>query len=194
VSGRLGYTFSDGVSLGRVEAADGKVYERLDPADALSWGFTAGVFITPRVELEFLYNRQSTTLQASGITVTDVGDLTISNYHGIGSFHFLSPTSNVRLYAFGGVGATAYGTIAFTPVGGEARQIGGRNRWSSTMGGGAKIYRKQVGARLEARYTPTYIKSQATGWWCDEYWGCYVTSKSQYANQFELSGGVTVRF
>jgi hypothetical protein len=62
------------------------------------------------------------------------------------------------------------------------------------MGGGVKIYRKQVGARLEARYTPTYIKSQATGWWCDDYWGCYVTEKSQYSTQFELSGGVTVRF
>ena len=46
---------------------------------------------------------------------------------------------------------------------------------------------KNVGIRLEGRWTPTYIKSDATGWWCDPYWGCYVTGDAQYSNQFELA-------
>jgi hypothetical protein len=50
------------------------------------------------------------------------------------------------------------------------------------------------GIRLEARWTPTYIKSDAAGWWCDPYWGCYVVGDSQYSNQFEVSGGVILRF
>ena len=50
------------------------------------------------------------------------------------------------------------------------------------------------GIRLEGRWTPTYIKSDATGWWCDPYWGCYVTENAQYSNQFELSGGIVIRF
>jgi hypothetical protein len=32
------------------------------------------------------------------------------------------------------------------------------------------------------------------GWWCDPYWGCYLVGNSQYSNQFQFTGGVTVRF
>jgi hypothetical protein len=58
-----------------------------------------------------------------------------------------------------------------------------------------KVYPgKNVGLKLGMRWTPTYIKSDATGWWCDPYWGCYVTGDSQYSNQFEFGGGITLRF
>jgi hypothetical protein len=58
-----------------------------------------------------------------------------------------------------------------------------------------KIYpTKVVGFRAEARWTPTYIKSDAAGWWCDPFWGCYVVGNAQYSNQIELSGGITLRF
>ena len=53
---------------------------------------------------------------------------------------------------------------------------------------------KNVGLLLEGRWTPTYIKSDAEGWWCDPYWGCYVVGNAQYSNQWELSGGITLRF
>jgi len=51
-----------------------------------------------------------------------------------------------------------------------------------------------VGARVGLHWTPTYIKSDAAGYWCDPYWGCYLVGDAQYANQFNLNGGVTVRF
>jgi len=44
------------------------------------------------------------------------------------------------------------------------------------------------------RWTPTYIKSDAAGWWCDPYWGCYLVGNAQYSNQFDINGGVTFRF
>ena len=31
----------------------------------------------------------------------------------------------------------------------------------------------KVGIRLETRWTPTYIKTDPEGYWCDPYWGCY---------------------
>jgi hypothetical protein len=63
------------------------------------------------------------------------------------------------------------------------------------LGAGVKVYGSgKVGARFGARWTPTYIKSDATGYWCDPYWGCYLTGSAQYANQFDLNGGITVRF
>ena len=47
-----------------------------------------------------------------------------------------------------------------------------------------------------ARWTPNYIKSDPAGVWCSPYWfyGCYVVGDPQYANQFELSGGLSFRF
>jgi hypothetical protein len=51
-----------------------------------------------------------------------------------------------------------------------------------------------LGARFNFHWIPTYIKSDAVGWWCDPFWGCYVVGNAQYANQLEFSGGVVFRF
>jgi hypothetical protein len=101
----------------------------------------------------------------------------------------------VRPFVFGGLGATHYGAVSYTGVAGQSREIGGETQFSSTWGGGVKIFPgPRFGIRLQARWTPTYIKSEAAGWWCDPFWGCYVVSNAQYSNQFELKGGVTLRF
>ena len=50
-----------------------------------------------------------------------------------------------------------------------------------------------LGFRVGMRWTPTYIKTDPGGYWCG-YWGCYSTGNPQYANQFDFSGGVTIRF
>ena len=193
-SGRLGWTFSDGVSGDKVLAADGNLYNRIDPVDSVSWGFTLGVFLTRQIEIEFLFDRQLSRLQVGGTNTVDVADLNIGNYHGAFSYNFGSESTPVRPYLFGGVGATTYGSLAFVGRDGQPREIGGSVRPSPTFGGGVKIYRGPVGARLEARVTPTYVKSDAAGWWCDPYWGCYVVQNLQYSIQFQLSGGVTFRF
>jgi hypothetical protein len=194
-SGRLGWTLSDGVSARRnVDAGDGNIYNRIDPVDSVSWGFTLGVFLTSHLEVEFLFDRQESTLQVGGTNTVDIGDLGIGNYHGILSYNFGAKTRPLRVYAFGGAGVTTYGSLTFTGRDGQTREIGGSTRLSGTLGGGVKIYRGPVGARLEARFTPTYIKSTADGWWCDEYWGCYLVEQLHYSKQFEFSGGVTFRF
>ena len=48
--------------------------------------------------------------------------------------------------------------------------------------------------RIGLQWTPTYIKSDAVGWWCDPWFGCYLVGDPQYANQFEINGGVVFRF
>lgn len=194
ISGRAGWTYSEGVGGRQVEAGDGNTYNRVDPVDSLSWGFTFGVFMSQRLEVEFLFDRQSTTLQASGTNTVDIGDFSIGNYHGVLSYNFGAKAAPVRLYAFAGAGATTYPSLPFTGPLGETREIDGATRLSTTFGGGVKIYRKNVGARLEARMTPTYIKSNAVGWTCDDYWGCYLLEESQYSRQMQFTGGVTVRF
>jgi opacity protein-like surface antigen len=191
ISGTAGWTFSDGVSGGTYDV-NGEDFSRIDPKDAFSWGARIGFFVTPNVEVGALFNEQSTKLALSGLSNTlEIGDEKIYNYHGYVAYNLGEPDAKVRPYLLGGVGATQFGSV--TTVNGH--NIDGTTKFSSTWGLGLKLYpSKSFGIRMEGRWTPTYIKSDATGYWCDPYWGCYVTGDAQYANQFELSGGISLRF
>jgi hypothetical protein len=120
--------------------------------------------------------------------------VSVYNYHGYLAYNFGDSDASVRPYFLGGLGATQYGKIGVN-VGNTTRELGGETQFSTTWGLGVKLFPgPKFGIRLEGRWTPTYIKSDAEGWWCDPYWGCYVVGDAQYANQFELSGGITLRF
>ena len=86
------------------------------------------------------------------------------------------------------------GSVDFTGPGGLTGTTEGDTQFSGTLGAGVKAYAGNVGVRLGAQWTPTYIKSDSVGWWCDPYWGCYVVGDAQYSNQFQLSAGLTFRF
>ena len=183
-SGRVGWTFADGVSASSpVTASDGNIYNRVNPVDSMSWGFTLGMFLSRTLEVEFIFDRQPTTLEASGTRTVEVDSLDIGNYHGAIAYNFGSGDSSVRPYFFGGLGATSYSSLSFVGADGKASRHRRADSALSTFGGGVKVYRGRFGARAEVRMTPTYIKSDTTGWWCDPYWGCYATSKSQYGGQ-----------
>jgi hypothetical protein len=185
LSGTAGWTFSDGVNVGGLD--DSPI--RVDPKDAFSWGARIGFNLTPNTELGFLFNMQSTDLEASGIVNLSVPQ-TVYNYHGYFAYNFGEADATARPYVLGGVGATQYGSLK-TPVG----DIGGDTQFSSTWAAGLKLFPgRSVGLRLEARWTPTYIKSDPEGYWCDPYWGCYTVSEAEFANQYELSGGIILRF
>ena len=191
ISGTAGWTFSDGVS-GSNYQINGEDFTRVDPKDSASWGARLGFFVTPNVEVGGLFNLQSTTMQISGLGSTlDIGDEKTYNYHGYVAYNFGDSDAAVRPYFLGGLGATQYGAVNLP----SGRTIDGNTKFSSTWALGLKLYpSNNVGLRLEARWTPTYIKSDAVGWWCDPYWGCYTLGDAQYANQFELSGGINLRF
>ena len=194
LSGTAGWTFSDGVSGGPVVVPGVGSFNNIDPKDAFSWGLRLGFLVTPNVEVGGLFNLQSTSLEVSGTTAATIGDQKIYNYHGYLAYNFGDDGSQVRPYVLGGLGATQYGSVS-AQLGNQQREIGGNTQFSTTWALGVKMYPgKNVGIRLEGRWTPTYIKSDATGWWCDPYWGCYVTGDAQYSNQFELAGGITLRF
>jgi opacity protein-like surface antigen len=185
LSATAGWTFSDGVSG---SAADNSAV-RVDPKDAFSWGLRLGFMASPNVEVGGLFNMQKTDLVATGIIDRSVPQ-TLYNYHGYVAYNFGDESAKARPYLLGGVGATQFGALK-TPAG----DIGGQSKFSTTWALGVKVNASpHVGIRLESRWTPTYIKSDAVGYWCDPYWGCYTVANAQYANQFELSGGLTLRF
>jgi len=194
VSGLVGWTFSDGVSGDTIRAGDGNLYDRVDPKDSVSLGFGVGVNVTDNAEVGFLYGYQPTKLQLGGTADREVGDFKISTYHGYFAYNAGAPDAKVRPFVYGGFGATNFGSIDVT-VAGVNRSIGGETQFSTTWGGGVKVFpSKHVGFRGALKFTPTYIKTDEGGWWCDPYWGCYIVGNAQYSNQFEFSGGVTLRF
>jgi opacity protein-like surface antigen len=190
-----GWTFSDGVGGANAVIVPGVgTFDRIDPKDAFSWGIRLGFMATDNVEIGGLFNMQSTSLELGGTTSVKLADETIYNYHGYIAYNFGDPGAKARPYFLGGLGATQFGGLSVN-LGGQQKDIGGNTKFSTTWALGVKLNPSpRVGIRLEGRWTPTYIKSDATGWWCDPYWGCYTTGNAQYANQFELSGGITLRF
>jgi hypothetical protein len=192
IAGTAGWTFSDGVSGNPVLVPGVGTFDRLDPKDAFSWGARIGFMVNEHVEVGGLFNLQSTTLEAGGTNTLEIGDQKIYNYHGFIAYNFGDPDAKTRPYFLGGAGATQYGGLT-TSIGN--RDIGGNTQFSTTWALGVKMYPgKSVGIMLEGRWTPTYIKSDSEGWWCDPYWGCYVVGNAQYSNQWELAGGITLRF
>ena len=97
----------------------------------------------------------------------------------------------MRPYLLGGLGATQFGGL-------DDRRWGPDQRRDAVLVdlGGRREDLPEPQRRHPARgpWTPTYIKSDPEGYWCDPYWGCYTVADAEYSNQFELSGGITLRF
>jgi hypothetical protein len=196
LSATFGYTFSDGVTGNAVKIGTLGTFSKIDPLNAMSWGARVGFLLSDNNEVGFLFNQQSTELDLGGTASLKIADLAVRNYHGYFAYNFGDTDLIARPYVLIGLGATQYSPSGVN-VAGTTRQVSGNSKFSGTGAIGLKIHpgdNKNFAIRLEGRWTPTYIKSDATGWWCDPYWGCYVTENAQYSNQFELSGGLTIRF
>ena len=193
ITGFAGWVFSDGVS-GDARAIDGQVYDRIDPKDSPNFGFQFGVLAGDNAEVGFIYSRQDSTLVADGTNQREIGDLAITTYHGYFGYNWGDADAVVRPFFFGGLGATTFGEVTGTILG-QTRTTSSETQFSTTWGAGIKIYpSSHVGLRIGAHFTPTYIKTDAGGWWCDPWFGCYLVGDSQYSNQFQFNGGITIRF
>jgi hypothetical protein len=195
----FGYTPSEGVAASEPRLIGGQLYDKVDPTSGASWNFTFGVFVTSNVEVEFLYSRQESTFQADGNAgQLKLADLSLNNYHGNFVYNFGGGDARIRPFFFGGLGVTQYspGDLVALPRTTSTDSIDSVMKFSTTWGGGVKFYpAPHVGVKATGRFTPTYIKSEAEGLWCDPFYGvCWVVGDADYANQFEFSGGVTFRF
>ena len=195
ITGLVGWTLSDGVTGDSpILAGDGNIYDEIGPKDSASWGLGIGVNATDNVEIGFLFGQQLSKVEIKGTATTELGDLTINSYHPYVAFNLTPADAAIRPYLLIGFGATSYSGVTFTRVGGVQAETEGDTQYSGTFGAGVKIFAGNFGLRLGAQWTPTYIKTDSDGWWCDPYWGCYVVGDAQYANQFQLNAGVTLRF
>ena len=194
ISGFAGWAFSDGVDGDAQLGIDGNFYDRVDPKDSVTFGFSVGVLATEHAEVGFMFGRQPSTLVADGTNQREIGDMNVSTYHGYFGYNWGDPDGMVRPFFFGGLGATTFGEVTGA-IAGQTRTINSETQFSTTWGGGVKLYPSpNVGVRIGLHFTPTYIKSDAGGWWCDPWYGCYLVGNAQYSNQFQFNGGIIFRF
>jgi opacity protein-like surface antigen len=190
-----GYAFSDGVSGDSYLIPGVGTFDRVDPKDGFKWGLGIGALMGEHGEVGFLFGQQLSKLQIGGSRTIDVGDMKVNTYHGYFAYNFGDRATKIRPYIMGGLGATNYGSVDYVGPLGNQGTIDGTTKFSWTWGGGVKLYMTpRVAARAGMQWTPTYINTQAAGWWCDPFWGCYVVGSAKYANQVDFSGGLTFRF
>ena len=191
-----GYTTSEGVNVNE-STLSGLVFESVEVNSGGSFNFTFGVYATPNVLIEFLYGRQMSKLEVKGVGFSEVlSDLSVDNYHVNFVYHWGAGDARVRPFALGGLGATHYAINNVRPPFEDSpAEERGNTQFSWTFGAGVKAYATpNLGFKGMVRWTPTYIKSDPAGYWCDPFYGCWVLGDSDYSQQFEMSGGVTFRF
>jgi hypothetical protein len=196
ITGFGGYTFSEGVKVdpGRLISA---IIEEVNPTSGASFGAGLSVFLTDYAQVGFQWSQQDSNLEVKGTTIREIASLTLNSYHGTFTYNLGEPDALVLPFIFGGAGATQ-----FDPGDVMGLAIEGNTRFSTIWGGGVKVFpTPRVGFSLTGRWTPTYIKSDTTGeLYCSPYWspyypsGCVAIPDPDYSNQFEITGGVNLRF
>jgi len=170
VSFLAGWTFADGVDGQSVVTPSG-IFDRVDPKDSFKWGFDVGVLAGDNAEVGFLFGQQKTQLQVSGTSTVDVGDSTISTYHGYFGYNWGESDAKVRPYALIGLGATNYGGVDFTRANGQTGTIGSETQFSTTWGAGVKFFPSpsvahasaSIGPRPTSSPTPKVTGATPTG-------------------------------
>ncbi len=199
----LGYTASGGVDINATDIGGGVIVDRITPQSGFSYGGTFNVALAEAISAGFQFSQQLSTLEGrlQGGGKDDFADLSVYNYHGIFTFHVTDQDSPLRPFFLVGLGATNYrasnarGPVNLPQPG--SREVESRTKFSTTWGGGVKFFPNPgIGFEFKARWTPTYIGSNAAGVYCSPIWPwqCWIVGDSQYSHQGEFGGGVVFRF
>jgi opacity protein-like surface antigen len=193
ISASAGYTFSNTIPVGEVLYGDGlRIINEVGPKSGFSWGFQGDYALKDRISVGFLWQRQQSRLRLEFDSFESISftDMSVDNYHGVITYHFANKDTNFRPYVFGGFGATRY---APSPI--DDISFNDEVEFSTTWGGGVKFYpAEKVGFKLGLRWTPTHVRSDTSGIFCNSRFGCWLIGPSTYSNQVDLGAGILFRF
>ena len=159
---------------------DTRTVEELKLAGSFTWGASAGFFFSKRLGVEASWARVGSGVELSTAQATqELFDVTIDQLQGSLVYQFGGAESRLRPFVTAGAGASIF----------SSPDIESETKLSFGIGGGLKwLPSKRLGLRLQARYTPTYLNDQGSDF-CDPFGFC-----QSWLNQFELAGGVSLRF
>jgi hypothetical protein len=197
VGGNVGWTLSDGVgrAAGTI-GTSGLLATGIAPEDGISYAFFASYFINENVQLGFQLGRQESKLEVTAVPPIESGSIGVENYHAVSTVLMGDDELQARPYFLFGLGLTRFSRVNFTGLDGVARAFPSKTRFSPTLGTGLKFYlpSHKYGFNVGVRWTPTFLKDDTDGFWCDPYWGCFTAGNSQLAHQIEFAGGIQLRF
>jgi opacity protein-like surface antigen len=174
VTAFAGYTTSGGLEH------DTRVLEDLKLAGSSTFGASLGWFFSPRLGVEASWARVGSGVELSTAEATqEMFDVTIDQLQGSLVYLFGGEDSRFRPFVTAGAGAAFFSSPDLDSETKLSFGLGGGLRWQPS---------KRLGARLQARYTPTYLNGGGSDF-CDPFGFC-----QDWVHQFELTGGVVVRF
>jgi opacity protein-like surface antigen len=159
---------------------DTRTLEDLKLAGSFTWGASAGFFFSDRLGVEASWARVGSGVELSTAQASqELFDVTIDQLQGSLVYQFGSATSRYRAFLTAGAGASIF----------SSTDIDTETKLSFGLGAGLKwLPSKRLGARLQARYTPTYLHDKGSDF-CDPFGFC-----QDWLHQLEVSGGVVLRF
>lgn len=140
------------------------------------------------VEFMWTYNAADTFAQlAGGGPSTRIFVLDTNQYFGNLLFHFANREKPLRPFVLGGLGGAS-----LSPARSGVNSV---TRLAFAVGGGVKYnFSRRFGLRLQAKWSPTYLGTNA-GYWCDPAWGgCWAVGQNHYLNELDGTAGLTFRF
>jgi opacity protein-like surface antigen len=202
VGGSVGYTATSGFTIDPVLIGTTTI-NKIGVDSGFAYNIQGDYLFGENSAFGFMFAHQQSALSYRGATLggsagtTKVADLSVWNYQFPFTYNFLDSDAKVRPFLFVGLGWTQFspGTATIAkPIGGKQVDLQTQNQFSMSLGGGVKFFvTPKFGIKGTARWTPTYITSQADGYWCNFYY-CAVVGDLKYVNQGEFTGGVFVRF
>jgi opacity protein-like surface antigen len=159
---------------------DTRTVEDLKLAGGFTWGASLGWLFSPRLGVEASWARVGSGVELSTAQASQrMFDVTIDQLQGSFVYQFGGTDSRWHPFLCAGAGVAIFGATDFASETKLALNVGAGLKWRPS---------KRLGARLQAKYTPTYLHDKASDF-CDPFGFC-----QDWLHQFELTGGVVVRF
>ena len=149
-------------------------------AAGFTWGAEATWLFSPHLGVEGLFTRQPTdmTMHSGGVSA-EVFEMTVTQYLGNLVYEPGEAGAAVRLFVFGGLGATVF----------SADDFESETKFAWNVGAGAKWFPvSRFGARVHLRYKPTMLLDSSSSV-CDPFGFC-----ESMLHQMELAAGAIIRF
>jgi opacity protein-like surface antigen len=167
------------------------LFHRFEVANGVNYGVAAGYLLGEHAGVEFMWNQNKADVRAQpfgGFSSIKLFTMTQNQYLGNFLFHFTPREDKLRPFLLAGLGATALDP--------DVHGVSGTTRFVYALGAGAKYnVSNHFGLRGQFKWSPTYITSTNSGYWCDPFWGgCWVIGNSHYLHELDITGGITFRF
>jgi Outer membrane protein beta-barrel domain len=175
VSGLAAYTPSAGLDRQAPEL------DQLDIRSGFTWGVQGARAFSPRWSAEALWMQQESALRiGTSNGSADLFTMTVRQLQGNVVYHFGDADGRLRLFVFGGLGATFF----------SADDLESETKLSLGLGGGVKFFPwRSIGIRGHVRYKPTLLNDEDAGDFCDPFGFCQGSLQ-----QIEFAVGAVVRF